>query len=67
LGSKAFGPLADVAHAHPAALAGGFQGQAAFEQEEDAAAAGQAGGSSGGALPTLDFGSVVGVQGDGQG
>src|SRR5947209_17310120 len=40
VGSEAFGPLADVADAHPAALGGVLQGQAAFEQQEDASAAG---------------------------
>src|SRR4029079_11297199 len=37
--SEAFGPFADVPHAHPAPLGCVLQGQAAFEQEEDAAAA----------------------------
>jgi hypothetical protein len=54
-------------HAQAAPLGGVLQGQAAFEQQEDAAPAGQAGGAGGGALPTLDFRSVGGGQDDGQG
>src|SRR5262249_36593212 len=62
-----FGPLADVARAHPAPLGGVLQGQGPFEQQEDAAPAGQAGGAFGGALPALDFRSVGGGRDDGQG
>src|SRR5262249_6617658 len=47
---EAFGPLADVPHAEAAPLGGVLQGQAAFEQQEDAAAAGQSDGAGGGAL-----------------
>ena len=67
VGSKPFGPLTDVPHAPAAPFGGVLQGQAAFEQQEDAAAAGQAGGTLGGALPTLDLRSVGRGQDDAQG
>src|SRR3954470_14873647 len=56
--SEAGGPLADVAHAHPAPLGVALQGQATREQKEDAPAAGQAGGAGGGALPAFDLRAV---------
>ena len=65
--SEAFGPLADMPHAHPAPLGGVLQGQAALEQKQDAAAACQSGGARGRALPAFDLRAVGRGQDEGQG